>query len=334
MLRIDRRLIAHFDWPLLVCTLLLISCGLLTVFSATRMADRVVSTVAIRQSIWVGLGIAGLVAALSFDYRRLERHGYFVYGIALVLLLMTSVLGSAGGGARRWIVLGPVSLQTSEFAKLAVVIALARYLHRNVGDGALSLRAILVSCLLVAPAAFLILKQPDLGTVVVVGLASGTLLLVAGLRLRLLVILVAVLVPAVPSLWHHLKPYQQRRITTFIHPQADPLGAGYHIIQSKIAIGSGQLEGKGFLHGTQNRLNFLPEQHTDFIFSVFAEEWGFVGCGVLLGLYAALLLRCVMVAARARDTFGVLLAFGLTAGIFAQVLVNIGMATGSLPVVG
>lgn len=334
MLRIDRRLIAHFDWPLLVCALLVIACGLTTVLSATRAPGHLVSALVLRQAMWAGLGLIGLTAALSFDYHWLERYGYFLYAGALALLLATAVLGSAGGGARRWIALGPVSLQPSEFAKLALVVALARYLHRHVSDGALSLRALLVPVLLLAPPAALILKQPDLGTVVVLALTAAAVLFVAGMRIRLVLILAAVLVPAAPHVWHHLKPYQQRRILTFVNPQADPLGAGYHVIQSQIAIGSGMLHGKGFLQGTQNRLNFLPEQHTDFIFSVFAEEWGFMGACVLVCLYTALLLRCVIVATRARDAFGVLLAFGLTAAIFGQALVNIGMATGTLPVVG
>ncbi len=334
MLRIDRRLIAHFDWPLLACVLLVIACGLLTVLSATHTPDRLLSSLLVRQAMWAGVGLVGLVAALSFDYHWLERYGYFVYAAALLLLLVTGLVGSAGGGARRWITVGPASLQTSEFTKLALVIGLARYLHRQVGERTLSWRSLVVPTLLVAPPAVLILRQPDLGTVVVLALTAGTVLLVAGLRLRVVISVAAVVLPVVPYLWHHLKPYQQRRILTFIDPQADPLGAGYHIIQSKIAIGSGALQGKGFLNGTQNRLNFLPEQHTDFIFSVFAEEWGFIGACILVCLYVALLLRCFMVATRARDAFGLLLAFGLTAAIFGQVLVNIAMATGSLPVVG
>jgi rod shape determining protein RodA len=334
MLRIDRRVVAHFDWALLVSTLLVIACGLLTVLSATHTHDRLLSGLVMRQMVWAGLGLIGLLAALSFDYHLLERYGYFIYAGAVLLLVATAVVGSAGGGARRWISIGPVSLQTSEFAKLALVIGLARYLHRHVGDRTLSLRSLLIPVLLVAPLALLILKQPDLGTVVVLGLTAGAVLLLAGLRLRFVLIVAAVMLPVVPHVWHHLKPYQQRRILTFVDPQADPLGAGYHIIQSKIAIGSGELQGKGFLKGTQNRLNFLPEQHTDFIFSVFAEEWGFIGACVLAALYVALLLRCFLVATRARDAFGLLLAFGLTASIFGQVLVNIAMATGSLPVVG
>jgi rod shape determining protein RodA len=334
MLRIDRRLITHFDWPLLVCALLIIGCGLLTVLSATHSTGRLISPLVLRQAVWAGVGLLCMTAALSFDYRWLERYGYVPYVLGVALLLATMVMGASGGGARRWIALGPFTLQPSEFAKLALIVALARYLHRQTGDKPLPLRALLVPGLLLVPVIALILKQPDLGTAVVICLTAGTLLLLAGLRLRLVILVAAVVIPAVPYLWHHLKPYQQRRIMTFTDPQADPLGAGYHIIQSKIAIGSGLVHGKGFLQGTQNHLNFLPEQHTDFIFSVFAEEWGFIGACVLVGLYTALLLRCFVVATRARDSFGVLLAFGLTAGIFCQVFVNMAMAMGVLPVVG
>lgn len=334
MLKIDRRLVLHFDWPLLAAALLVIGCGLLTVLSATHTPGRLMSGLFTRQLLWGALGVIAMLAAVSFDYHWLERYAYFVYGAAVLLLIVTAVLGASGGGARRWIAFGPASIQPSEFAKLGLVIALARHLHRQVGEHALALRSALIAVVLFALPAVLILKQPDLGTVVALGITVSALLLVAGFRLRLVLLIAAVLVPVTPQVWKHLKPYQQRRVMTFIDPNADPLGAGYHIIQSKIAIGSGMLEGKGYLHGTQNRLNFLPEQHTDFIFSVFAEEWGFLGACGLVALYSVLLLRCFVVATRARDSFGVLLAFGLTAMLFGQVLVNIGMATGSLPVVG
>jgi len=334
MLKIDRRLVLNFDWGLLVATLLVIACGLMTVLSAAHVPGRLFSGLFSRQLLWAALGLLGLLAAMSFDYHWLERYAYFIYAAAIFLLVLTPILGTSGGGARRWIVLGPATIQPSEFVKLALVVGLARHLHRRVGEHPLDLRSVAVSVLLFAPPAVLILKQPDLGTVVVLGITVAGLLLLAGLRLRLVFLLAAILIPATPLVWHHLKPYQQRRVMTFIDPNADPLGAGYHIIQSKIAIGSGMLEGKGYLHGTQNRLNFLPEQHTDFIFAVYAEEWGFLGGAVLLALYVLLMLRCLSVAMRARDPFGMLLAFGLTLMIFGQVLVNIGMATGSLPVVG
>ncbi len=335
MLRIDRRLLAHFDWALLATALLVVGCGLITVLSATRGPDGLVSSVMLRQATWVALGLVALVVVQGFDYHWLDRYAYVLYAGTLALLVATAALGAFGGGARRWISIGPVAIQPSEFAKLGLVLSLARYLHRQMEPGAgLSLRMLIVPALLLGVPAVLVLKQPDLGTVIVLVLSTGALLLLAGLRLRLVLALTLIVVPAVPYLWQHLKPYQQRRVLTFINPDADPLGAGYHIIQSKIAIGSGMLHGKGFLRGTQNRLNFLPEQHTDFIFAVLAEEWGFIGACVLLGLYVALLTRCFLVAWRARDSFGALVAFGLTASIFSQVLVNIAMATGALPVVG
>lgn len=334
MLRIDRRLIAHFDWPLLLCVLVLLAAGLSTVVSATHGPGHAVSPLALRQLAFGLIGLAAMTAALSFDYRWLERYGYVPYALALGLLVATAVIGTAGGGARRWIPIGPFMLQPSEFAKIALIIALARYLHRQTGEGPLSLRSVGVPLLLFAPVAGLILKQPDLGTAVVIGMTVGTILLIAGMQLRLVVLVAAVVGPVLPYVWTHLKPYQQRRVLTFIDPQADPLGAGYHIIQSKIAIGSGMLHGKGFMQGTQNQLNFLPEQHTDFIFAVFAEEWGFLGSALLLAAYAALLWRCFVAATRARDAFGMLLGFGLCAGIFCQVFINMAMAMGVLPVVG
>jgi rod shape determining protein RodA len=335
MLRIDRRLLVHFDWVLLASALLVVGCGLVTVLSATRGPDGLMSNVLLRQAMWVSLGLAGLLVVQGFDYHWLDRYAYVLYVGSVGLLVATAALGAFGGGARRWISVGPVAIQPSEFTKLTLVLALARYLHRQIEPGGrLSLRMLIVPAILLALPAVLVLKQPDLGTVIVLVLTTGAVLLLAGLRVRLILALALIVVPAVPSLWQHLKPYQQRRVLTFINPNADPLGAGYHIIQSKIAIGSGMLHGKGFLRGTQNRLNFLPEQHTDFIFSVLAEEWGFIGACVLLGLYAVLLTRCFLVAWRARDSFGALVAFGLTAAIFSQVLVNIAMATGALPVVG
>ncbi|HUI25997.1 MAG TPA: rod shape-determining protein RodA [Candidatus Kryptonia bacterium] len=334
MLKIDRRLIVHFDWPLLAVVILIIAWGVATVLSATYTPARAVSSVVIRQLIWAGVGLIMLLATLSFDYRRLESWAYFIYAGALLLLVMVPVLGAIGGGSRRWLILGPASLQPSEFMKLALVIALARWLHRLAGDEPLPLRALWIPIVLFAPAALLILKQPDLGTALVLTATVGSLILLAGFRIRYVLLALAIAVPVLPYLWHHLKTYQKQRLLTFLDPMADPLGAGYHVIQSQIAIGSGQFWGKGFLHGTQSRLNFLPEQHTDFIFSVFAEEWGFVGAVVLVTLYLALLIRCFMVASRAKDNFGILLAFGITATIFWQVLINLGMATGSLPVVG
>jgi rod shape determining protein RodA len=211
------------------------------------------------------------------------------------------------------------------------VIALARYFtgRQSTGDVRLVDALPHLSCSRCLP---LILAQPDLGTVGVLAVVAFSVLSCAGLRLRVCFMLAAIAAGAVPLLWGHLKPYQQQRVLTFISPEMDPLGAGYHVIQSKIAIGSGMFWGKGYLHGTQNKLNFIPEQHTDFIFSVFAEEWGYVGALVLIGLYAALVVRGLMVAYRAKDRFGALLTFGVVSIVFWQVVINVGMTSGILPV--
>lgn len=332
--RIDRRLIAQIEWPLLVVTFLVVTCGLLSILSATYDGERFLSSHVIRQASWFGLGLGLMVVTVSFDYRLLNRYGYVVYALCLGSLVLVPLVGVSGGGARRWLSLGPMALQPSEFMKVALVIALACHLQRHAGEERLAIRQLVGPALLFAAPAFLVLRQPDLGTVIVLGLGAFTVLLLAGLPIRLVVLALAIIGPALPYAWGHLKPYQQQRINSFFDPQADPLGAGYHVRQSTIAIGSGMVHGKGYLQGTQNQLNFLPEQHTDFVFSVFAEEWGFLGTATLVGLYVALVLRGIVIATRARDNIGALLAAGLTATIFWQAVINMSMTSGALPVVG
>ncbi len=334
MLRIDRRLVANVEWPLLLLTVLLVGAGLMTILSATYQEGQLFSSHFVKQSIWALVGFVGLLIAMIFDYRLLHRYGYVIYAVSVVSLIIVNLAGIRGGGAQRWIGLGPVSLQPSEFAKIALVVVLATNLHRWAGGARLAWGRLLPPIALFAVPAFLILRQPDLGTVILLGLVAFSVLLVAGLPLRLVLIAALVVGPALPFGWQHLKPYQQKRIVSFLNPQADPLGAGYHVLQSKIAIGSGMVHGKGYLQGTQNSLHFLPEQHTDFVFSVFAEEWGFVGSAALMALYFALILRGLVIAGKAKDNLGALLAAGLTATVFWQVVINIAMTSGSLPVVG
>jgi rod shape determining protein RodA len=333
----DRRLAYHFDWLLLGVTLLIIAGGLATIFSATEARQHtgfMNNPLVMRQSIYAGAGFLGMIAVILIDYRRLERYAYVVYAACMLLLIAVPIVGTVGGGARRWLSLGPVSVQPSEMIKIGVVIALARYFHRSQATGDVRLvDAIPAFVLLAAPAA-LILVQPDLGSAGIVAVVAFCVLFCAGLRMRVFFMLAAIGAAAVPLLWGHLKTYQQQRVLTFLSPEMDPLGAGYHVIQSKIAIGSGGFEGRGFLQGTQNQLNFLPEQHTDFIFSVFSEEWGFVGAILLITLYAVLLLRGLVVVGRAKERFGALLAFGVLANVFWQAAINLGMTTGLLPVVG
>jgi rod shape determining protein RodA len=334
MLRIDRRLLAHIEWPLLILALLIVTVGLVTILSATHHSERLLSTYVMRQATFAGLGLLLMMVAISVDYRSLNRYAYAVYGAVVLALVLVAAMGVSGGGARRGLSVGPLALQPSEFMKVALVIALAHQLHRVAGERRLPILRLIAPAILIAIPAALILKQPDLGTAIALGLGAFTVLMVAGMPVRLLVIAALIIGPLLPYAWHHLKPYQQRRLTSFVDPQADPLGSGYHVLQSQIAIGSGQVHGKGYLHGTQNKLNFLPEQHTDFIFSVYAEEWGFAGAITLLVLYLALILRGAYIASRARDNLGALLAAGLTGTIFWQVMINVSMTSGVLPVVG
>jgi rod shape determining protein RodA len=336
---IDKRLAQHVDPLLLLLVAAIVSTGVTTVYSATfAQSQHQMSPLVWRQALWASGGALLMFALLFVDYRKLERFAYVIYVAVLGLLVLVPLAGFLSGGSRRWIHLGFFALQPSELAKLALIIVLARFFHRDSARDSYGIKEMVVPAILCAIPAVLTLAQPDLGSAAVMGFIFVSIVLVAGLRGRVILTLAAigliVTFVAGPRLWSHLKPYQQKRILTFMNPESDPLGAGYHLIQSKIAVGSGMFWGKGFLNGTQNRLQFLPEQHTDFIFSVFAEEWGFVGCATLAVLYGALILRGLQIVARAKDRFGSLLAFGVVAMIFWQAFVNIAMTTGLLPVVG
>ncbi len=335
MRQFDRRLLYHFDWLLLAVTVLLVSLGICTLYSATYgTTESGLSRIVVRQMAWALIGLLAMTAAISFDYHHLERQAYVIYVLCLVVLILVAEFGSVAGGSRRWLSLAGFSLQPSEFMKLALAIALARYWSRARGLGDSSLRELLVPGVLLFLPGVLIAMQPDLGTVVMLAVLLVSVSLFAGLRIKAFLQLAAAGAAAVPLLWTYLQPYQKERVKIFFYPEMDPLGAGYHIIQSKIAIGSGTVWGKGFLHGTQSQLHFLPEQHTDFIFSVFAEEWGFVGAMALLGLYLVLIGRGLVVVMRAKDRFGALLAFAVLSIIFWQVIINVAMTLGALPVVG
>lgn len=334
-MQIDRRLAAQFDWPICLFALALALTGIMTIYSATCGAiDDCSGYLAKRQLYWLIIGVGAMVAGFSFDYQRLDRWAYPLYAVVLLLLILVSFVGTTSGGSQRWLNLQFFSFQPSELAKWMIVVLLAKMLRYGESEKGYSFPDLWAPFVLMAPVFALIVLQPDLGTAVLVFLVFMTIVVMAGLRIRSLVRLGLVAVASLPILWQLLKPYQRQRIWTFINPEFDPLGAGYHVFQSKIAIGSGRLWGKGYLQGSQNRLEFLPEQHTDFIFSVFAEEWGFMGCLLLLAGYALLILLSLRVVQRARDRFGSILAAGMTAIIFWQITINIGMVTGILPVVG
>ncbi|MGC1678198.1 MAG: rod shape-determining protein RodA [Candidatus Binataceae bacterium] len=332
---IDRRLVLHFDWTVFWLVIALAAVGLLSVMSASYAGPhKHLDPLVIRQMIWIAVGVVVLIAAVLFDYRALQTYAYPIYAIALALLIAVQVIGHSTGGSRRWINLGFFHLEPSEFAKLAVVFVMVRYFREEPPKGGWSLRQMIIPALLLGVPVALVLKQPDLGTGLILVLITVTLVFVSGLNWRVMLLLAVAAMGAAPLSWHYLKPYQRQRLVSFINPQADPLGSGYHIIQSEIAIGAGGPTGKGFLKGTQARLNFLPEQSTDFIFAVFAEEFGLSGTLTLLAIYATLILRGGWIARHARDRFGSLLAIGLISIVFWQVAINIGMATGMLPVVG
>ena len=334
-MQIDRRMIAHFDWLLFFLTLAFVGIGITTIYSANfNMAEGHAGVLPLRQSIWLGLGLIAMFTALSFDYHHIDRLVYPFYGAMLILLALVFVIGHSGGGSQRWINLGFFRLQPSEPAKLAIVLLMAKYFQTDEPPKGYYLRDLWVPFALVGPLIFLTLIQPDLGTAIILGVVFISMVLMGGLRLRSFSILVGTGLAFLPIAWQFLKNYQRNRILTFLDPDRDPLGAGYHVIQSQIAIGSGKLFGKGFMHGTQNRLNFLPEQHTDFIFAVFSEEWGLIGCAVLLLLYFVMIAYCLRVVQRAKDRFGALLVFGMIAIVFWHVAINIAMVSGIMPVVG
>jgi len=257
-----------------------------------------------------------------------------IYVVALLLLVAVDVVGKIGMGAQRWLVVGPMQIQPSEIAKVAVILVLARYYHGlSKEQAARFLYALPPLLVIVAPVA-LVMVQPDLGTAMMVLLGGGAMLFVAGVRLWMFLAAGVAAIGSLPLAWSFMHEYQRKRVLTFLNPDSDPLGAGYHITQSKIAIGSGGLFGKGFLKGTQSALNFLPEKQTDFIFTTFVEEWGMAGALVLLGLFALVLVWGFSIALRSQHHFGRLVALGVTAMMFLYVFINTAMVMGLLPVVG
>jgi rod shape determining protein RodA len=281
------------------------------------------------------LSIAIMLCFALVDIRIWYRLSYPAYALALALLAGVEVAGKVGAlGAQRWINLGFVQIQPSELMKIALVMALARYFHTQLAEDAQRLRTLIVPLLMIGiPTAFVLL-QPNLGTAIMLTLAGGAMLLVGGARLWLFGVAIATGVAAMPIALKLMHGYQKRRVMTFLDPSIDPLGAGYHITQSRIALGSGGLYGKGFLNGTQSHLNFLPEKQTDFIFPLLAEEWGFWGCIGLLSLFALVSYYGIGVGLRCRNQFGRMLAIGLSVNLFLYVFINIAMVMGLIPVVG
>ena len=330
----DRRLITHYDWILLLQVTLVAAIGVVNLYSSTSAWNIPGTPIYLKQLSWFGLGLIIITLLCLFDYRHLEYLGYPAYGVTLVLLLAVLVIGRTTMGATRWLSVGGIGLQPSEVMKVVAIIVLARYFTEHSSPLGFTLKELWrPGVLLLVPAA-LVMKQPDLGTAMLLIAIGGSMALFAGIRRSALVVLGCVGSACAFGGWFLLHDYQRQRIYTFLNPESDPLRSGYHIIQSKIAVGSGGLFGQGFRQGTQAQLSFLPERHTDFAFSVFAEEWGFAGCVLVLALYLLIVLWGLYIARRASDRFGMFLALGVSAMLFWHIVVNLGMVIGLLPVVG
>jgi len=334
---IDRRLVEKFDWLILLSLLVIVAMGLVSLYSALHPQIRAEPTdnAFVRQIVWLGCGLVVLFFALLFDYQQLKVVSPWIYFATLAFLVVVLIFGKEVNGAKRWLDLGFFHFQPSEIMKTVIVIQLATYLSRQEISPYPRLGELGVPLLTIFAPVVLILMGPDLGTALCVLAIASTVIFFMGIRWQYVLTFGAGALVSLWPLWEYvLKEYQKNRILIFLRPDLDPLGAGYHIRQSKIAIGSGMFWGKGFLEGTQNKLHFLPEKHTDFIFSVWAEEWGFAGTLALLLAFILMVLLCLQVARRSKDRFGALLVVGMTALILWQMLINIGMVIGLLPVVG
>jgi len=323
-----KRVFFSLDWVLLSTLFSLAALGLCILYAAVYQGNIELWH---KQSIFWGAGMLGFMLICFIPLRILGLISWPMYAIGLLLLILVSFVGDIHMGARRWLDLGVANIQPSEIMKWALMFVLASWFSTREATGWVNIG---IPLLLVAVPAALILNQPDLGTTLVLLFAMVALMIVAGLPWRLFGAAIALGIACLPVLWHFMHDYQKQRVLTLLDPQSDPLGAGYHVIQSSIAIGSGGLLGKGFLQGTQARLHFLPEQHTDFIFSILAEEGGLIAVTLLLVLYGVLISRMLTIAAHAHSRFGALLTTGIASIFMLYAFVNIGMVSGILPVVG
>ena len=321
----------QINWGLVFVVAIVAGFGCVMLYSA---ANGSLDPWASRQAVRFGGGLLLMLAVALVDIRVWFRWAYLLYLGAFALLVAVEFTGSVGQGAQRWIDLKVLQLQPSELMKVAIVLALARYFHGVTAEEIGRPSLLIVPLVITFAPAGLVLKQPDLGTAVMLVMVAGAIFFAAGVRLWKFAAVILATLGAIPVVWEFLRDYQRRRILTFLDPESDPLGAGYHILQSKIALGSGGVFGKGLLQGTQSHLNFLPEKQTDFIFTMLAEEFGMVGGLALLGLYALVFIYGFAIALRSRNQFGRLMAIGLTGNLFLYVFINIAMVMGLIPVVG
>jgi rod shape determining protein RodA len=332
----DRRLATNFDWATLLFTLVITTLSVILLYSATHYRANSLEGIYLKQLSWIGIGLVCMLTVLCIDYQTLCRYAYWFYGLAILSLIAVLLFGRVINGAQRWLTFGPLSFQTSELMKPVLVLVFARYLVQDTqqNDTPLTLRDLIIPLGLLVLPFLLIAKQPDLSTSMVLVAIACVMVLVVGLHLKTLIIVSGLVIGMLPGTWYLLADYQRDRLLALLNPSSDLLGTGYHAWQSKIAIGSGGLWGKGLLAGTQSRLHFLPEKHTDFIFSVLGEEMGFMGVLLLLGLFASLLVHGFTIAYHSRDRLGALIAVGVVTFLATHVFLNIGMTTGLLPIIG
>jgi rod shape determining protein RodA len=321
----------HLNWPFVGMVMLITLVGYAMLYSAGGGAH---GPWAWRHGVRFGLGLTAMLVVALIDVRFWFRLAYPIYAAALLGLIAVEVVGIISMGAQRWIHLGLFQLQPSEVMKIGLVLALARYFHSAYLEDVARPAFLVMPALLITAPTILVLKQPDLGTAIMLASGGAVLLFLAGVRWWKFALVLGPMLLALPLIWQQLHDYQKLRVLTFLDPERDPLGSGYHIIQSKIALGSGGVWGKGFLQGTQSQLSFLPEKQTDFVFTMLAEEIGLVGALGLLALFVLLVGLGLVFALRARSQFARLVAMGVTSTFFLYVVINIAMVTGLIPVVG
>ena len=319
------------SWPFVLLLCFTAAIGFMMLYSA---AGGSWDPWASRQVMRFGVGVAVMLAVAMVDIRFWLRYAYAIYALALALLIAVELIGIMGMGAQRWLSLGVVQLQPSELMKIALILALARYFHGATYEEIGRPTALIPPLVVVAAPVVLVVRQPDLGTAIMLMLAGGIIFFLAGVRAWKFAVVIVGGLAALPVVWSMLHAYQQRRVLTFLDPESDPLGGGYHILQSKIALGSGAIFGKGFMNGTQSGLNFVPEKQTDFIFAMLAEEFGLVGGLVLLAFYVLIIIFGFVISLRVRNQFGRLVGLGVTGTFFLYVFINVAMVMGLLPVVG
>lgn len=319
------------NWGLVLLVCMISSIGFAALYSA---AGGDYHPWAYRQIVRFGIGFVLMIVIALIDVRWWYKFSWGIYIAGFLLLIFVEFAGQVGMGAQRWISIGGINLQPSEFMKIAVILVLARYFHNASLEDMSRWRYLIIPALLILAPVALVMIQPDLGTALMTTIAGGAMFFIAGAPMILFIGIIILGALSVPVAWQFLHEYQKKRVMTFLDPSSDPLGAGYHITQSKIALGSGGIEGKGFLNGSQSHLNFLPEKQTDFIFTLWSEEWGLLGGLAIMGLFALLFIYGAVISTKSRNNFGRYLALGLTINLSLYVFINIGMVMGLLPVVG